>query len=154
MELGYRVSGSDLQTNISTKRLRDKGARIYKGHNGNHVLGANLVVTSSAINKENEEILAALKNNIEIIPRAEMLSRIMNQKYRIAISGTHGKTTTTSMISMLLEGMHLVLRLSVGRLMILAEMLNWAEEIIWWWKPMRAMVLFIAQSQFRNCDQY
>ena len=62
-----------------------------------------------------------------------MLSRIMNQKYRVAISGTHGKTTTTSMIGMLLEGMHLSLQwLSVVRLMILAEMLNWAEEIIWW----------------------
>ncbi len=114
LELGYRVSGSDLQTNISTKRLSDKGAQIYKGHSGNHVLGANLVVTSSAINKENEEILAALKNNIEIIPRAEMLSRIMNQKYRIAISGTHGKTTTTSMISMLLEGMHLEPTVAIG----------------------------------------
>lgn len=114
LELGYQVSGSDLQTNTSTKRLRDKGALIYKGHDGSHVLGAKLVVISSAINKENEEILAAQEHNIEIIPRAEMLSRIMNQKYRIAISGTHGKTTTTSMISMLLEGMHLEPTIAIG----------------------------------------
>ena len=114
LELGYQVSGSDLQTNTTTKRLSDRGALIYKGHDRNHVLGADLVVISSAINKENQEVLAAQEQNIEIIPRAEMLSRIMNQKHRIAISGTHGKTTTTSMISMLLEGMHLEPTIAIG----------------------------------------
>ncbi len=114
LELGYRVSGSDLQSNICTRRLKDKGAQIFKGHDGSHVCGADLVVISSAINKENKEVLAARENNIEIIPRAEMLSRIMNQKYRIAVSGTHGKTTTTSMISMLLEGMHLEPTIAIG----------------------------------------
>ena len=78
------------------------------------MLGANLVVISSAINKENQEVIAARQNNIEIIPRAEMLSRLMNQKYRIAVSGTHGKTTTTSMISLLLEGMDLDPTIAIG----------------------------------------
>ena len=114
LDLGYQVSGSDLNSNVSTKRLSDKGAVIYKGHDGSHVLGAGLVVISSAINKENQEVLAAHENNIEIIPRAEMLSRLMNQKYRIAVSGTHGKTTTTSMISMLLEGMNLDPTIAIG----------------------------------------
>ena len=114
LELGYQISGSDLKSNVSTKRLMDKGALIYKGHDGNHVLGAGLVVISSAINKENQEVLAARENNIEIIPRAEMLSRLMNQKYRIAVSGTHGKTTTTSMISLLLEGMNLDPTIAIG----------------------------------------
>ncbi len=114
LELGYQVSGSDLKSNVSTKRLTDKGAMIYKGHDGSHVLGAGLVVISSAINKENREVLAAHENNIEIIPRAEMLSRLMNQKHRIAVSGTHGKTTTTSMISLLLEGMNLDPTIAIG----------------------------------------
>ena len=114
LELGYQISGSDLQSNVSTKRLINKGALIYKGHNESNVVGANLVVISSAINEKNKEVLAARENNIEIIPRAEMLSRIMNQKYRIAVSGTHGKTTTTSMISMLLEGMHLDPTIAIG----------------------------------------
>ncbi len=114
LELGYQISGSDLNSNLSTKRLMDKGALIYKGHDGSHVLGANLVVISSAIKEENQEVVAAYENNIEVIPRAEMLSRLMNQKYRIAISGTHGKTSTTSMISLVLEGMNLDPTIAIG----------------------------------------
>lgn len=114
LDLGYQISGSDLQSNVSTKRLIEKGALIYKGHNSSNVVGANLVVLSSAISEENKEVLAARKNKIEIIPRAEMLSRIMKQKYRIAISGTHGKTTTSSMISLILEGMNLDPTIAIG----------------------------------------
>ncbi|MGE4412325.1 MAG: UDP-N-acetylmuramate--L-alanine ligase [Candidatus Caldatribacteriota bacterium] len=114
LELGYQVSGSDLQSNVSTERLSNKGALIYKGHHSSHVAGANLVVISSAINAENQEVLAARESNIEIISRAEMLSRIMQQKYRIAIAGTHGKTTTTSMISLLLEKMNLDPTIAIG----------------------------------------
>lgn len=114
LELGYQISGSDLNSNISTKRLIDKGALIYEGHDGSHVLGANLVVISSAIKEENQEVIAAYENNIEVIPRAEMLARLMNQKYRIAISGTHGKTSTTSMISLILEGMNLDPTIAIG----------------------------------------
>jgi len=114
LDLGYKISGSDLQSTIITKRLVNKGAMIYRGHHGSHISGANLVVISSAINEENKEVIAARKSKIEIIPRAEMLSRIMQQNYRIAVSGTHGKTTTTSMISLILEKMKLDPTVAIG----------------------------------------
>lgn len=114
LDLGYKISGSDLQSTIITKRLVNKGAMIFKGHHSSHISGANLVVISSAINEKNRELVAARKNNIEIIPRAEMLSRIMQQSHRIAVSGTHGKTTTTSMISLILEKMSLDPTIAIG----------------------------------------
>ena len=114
LDLGYEISGSDIQNTIITKRLTNKGAVIYKGHDGSHISGANLVVISSAIKEENKEVIAARENKIEIIPRAEMLSRIMQQSYRIAVSGTHGKTTTTSMISLILEKMNLDPTIAIG----------------------------------------
>lgn len=114
LDLGYEVSGSDLQSTLVTKRLMNKGATIFKGHHGSHISGANLVVISSAIKNKNQEVIAAKEKNIEIIPRAEMLCRIMNQSHRIAISGTHGKTTTTSMISLILEKMNLDPTIAIG----------------------------------------
>jgi UDP-N-acetylmuramate--alanine ligase len=114
LDLGYKISGSDLQSTIITRRLVDKGAMIFKGHHSSNISGANLVVISSAINNENKEVIAARENNIEIIPRAEMLSRIMQQSHRIAVSGTHGKTTTTSMISLILERMSLDPTIAIG----------------------------------------
>lgn len=114
LDLGYSISGSDLQSTIVTKRLTSKGAMIYKGHDGSHISGANLVVISSAINEENQEVIEAKKKKIEIIPRAEMLSRIMHQNHRIAVAGTHGKTTTTSMISLILEKMNLDPTIAIG----------------------------------------
>jgi len=114
LDLGYDISGSDLQSTLITKRLSNKGAMIYKGHNGGNISGANLVVISSAISEENKELVAARQNKIEIIPRAEMLSRIMQQKYRIAVAGTHGKTTTTSMISLILEKKNMDPTIAIG----------------------------------------
>lgn len=114
LDLGYTISGSDLQSTIITKRLINKGAMVYRGHHGSHISGANLVVISSAINEGNMEVIAARENNITIIPRAEMLSRIMQQNHRIAVSGTHGKTTTTSMISLILERMKLDPTIAIG----------------------------------------
>ncbi|MFW6148439.1 MAG: UDP-N-acetylmuramate--L-alanine ligase, partial [Atribacterota bacterium] len=114
LDLGYKISGSDLKSTVITRRLMNKGAMIYKGHHSSHISGVNLVVISSAINKENKEVIAARENNIEVIPRAEMLSRIMQQSHRIAVSGTHGKTTTTSMISMILEKMNLDPTVAIG----------------------------------------
>lgn len=114
LDLGYEISGSDLQSTLITRRLVNKGAMIYKGHDGSHISGADLVVISSAINEKNKEVVAARENHIEIIPRAEMLSRIMLQKHRIAVSGTHGKTTTTSMISLILEKMNLDPTIAIG----------------------------------------
>ena len=101
--LGYKISGSDITSSKITKRLEDKGAIIFKGHNKKNIEGADLIVISSAIPEDNLEIMEATEKNIKIIKRAEMLAKIMENKYGIAIAGTHGKTTTSSMISLLLE---------------------------------------------------
>ena len=114
LDLGYKISGSDIRSTLVTQRLIAKGAMIFQGHDSRYVAGADLVVVSSAINEQNKEVIAARKNHIEVIPRAEMLSRIMQQKHRIAVSGTHGKTTTTSMISLILERMHLDPTIAIG----------------------------------------
>lgn len=103
LDSGYKISGSDIVTSKITKRLADKGAIIFKGHNENNVEEADLVVISSAISESNSEIRGAIDRKITIIKRAEMLARLMNNKYGIAVAGTHGKSTTASMISLLLE---------------------------------------------------
>ena len=103
LDSGHKISGSDIATSKITKRLADKGATIFKGHNEDNVEGADLVVISSAIPESNSEIKGARDRKITIIKRAEMLARLMDNKYGIAIAGTHGKSTTASMISLLLE---------------------------------------------------
>jgi len=103
LDLGYKISGSDIISSKITKRLADKGAAIFKGHNENNIEGADLIVVSSAIPESNPEIRGAMEKDIKVIKRAEMLAKIMENRYGIAIAGTHGKTTTTSMISLLLE---------------------------------------------------
>jgi len=103
LDSGHKISGSDIVTSKITKRLADKGATIFKGHNENNVEYADLVVISSAIPESNSEIKGARDRKITIIKRAEMLARLMDNKYGIAVAGTHGKSTTASMISLLLE---------------------------------------------------
>jgi UDP-N-acetylmuramate--alanine ligase len=103
LDSGHKISGSDIVTSKITKRLADKGATIFKGHNEDNVEGADLVVISSAIPESNSEIKGARDRKITIIKRAEMLARLMDNKYGIAIAGTHGKSSTASMISLLLE---------------------------------------------------
>ena len=103
LDLNYQVSGSDLKTSKITARLKKKGATIFKDHHENNIKGADLVVISSAISPDNPEVKGAIKKNIKLIRRAEMLAKIVEDKKLIAVSGTHGKTTTTSMISLLLE---------------------------------------------------
>ncbi|MCX7846075.1 MAG: UDP-N-acetylmuramate--L-alanine ligase [Dictyoglomaceae bacterium] len=102
-ERGYRVSGSDLQENLSTIRLRAKGVEIYFGHKAEQVEGAQLVVVSSAIPEDNEELMAAREKKIPILQRGELLALLTKEKKSIIVSGAHGKTTTTSMIAMVLE---------------------------------------------------
>ena len=103
--LGYRVSGSDLADNTMTERLREQGVTVYKGHQAEHVSGADVVVVSTAINPANPELQAAREQRIPIIKRAEMLAELMRFRHGIAIAGTHGKTTTTSLVtSLLVEG--------------------------------------------------
>ena len=98
--LGYRVSGSDLNESIITRRLSSLGCTVYQGHDSAWTAGADVVVTSSAIAADNPEVLAAREQNIPVVPRAEMLAELMRlKKYGIAIAGSHGKTSTTSMVS-------------------------------------------------------
>ncbi|MEA1967704.1 MAG: UDP-N-acetylmuramate--L-alanine ligase [Thermodesulfobacteriota bacterium] len=99
MGLGYRVSGSDLKSGPILERLENSGAVIYKGHKKEQVASADVVVTSTAIPKNNCEVVEAEKRAVPIIQRAEMLAEIMRFKYSIAVSGAHGKTSTTAMIS-------------------------------------------------------
>lgn len=99
---GYRVSGSDLANNGLTKRLGSIGAEIYHGHAAEYVSNADVVVRSSAVAEDNVELVRARELHIPIVPRAEMLGELMRFRYGIAIAGTHGKTTTTSLITSIL----------------------------------------------------
>ncbi len=99
IDMGYTISGSDLKLSQITKRLEEKGGTIFRNHNKEQIEGANVIVTSTAIDAENPEVIHARKLNIPIIPRAEMLAELMRIKYSIAISGAHGKTSTTSMVA-------------------------------------------------------
>ncbi|NOR14121.1 MAG: UDP-N-acetylmuramate--L-alanine ligase [Candidatus Aminicenantes bacterium] len=103
LNLGYQVSGSDLAENQSTKRLADLGANISIGHREEQIGDADVVVISSAIREDNSEVIAARKFKIPVIPRAEMLAELMRLKNGIAVAGSHGKTSTTSMIAEVLE---------------------------------------------------
>jgi UDP-N-acetylmuramate--alanine ligase len=102
LNLGYKVSGSDLKSSAVTRRLADLGAAVFEGHRAEHVAGAEVVVTSSAISVENPEVAEAHAQHIPVIQRAEMLAELMRLKYGIAIAGMHGKTTTTSMVASVL----------------------------------------------------
>jgi UDP-N-acetylmuramate--alanine ligase len=102
VNLDFNVSGSDLADNAVTKRLVSFGAVVYKGHAKENVKNADVVVVSTAVNEQNPEIIAARENNIPVIPRALMLAELMRFKQGIAVAGTHGKTTTTSLIASIL----------------------------------------------------
>jgi UDP-N-acetylmuramate--alanine ligase len=102
LNLGYKVSGSDLKSSSVTQRLAGLGATTFEGHHAENIAGAEVVVTSSAIAKENPEVTEAHKHHIPVIQRAEMLAELMRLKYGIAIAGMHGKTTTTSMVAAVL----------------------------------------------------
>src|SRR5512143_339920 len=101
--LGYEVTGSDLKRSDVTTRLERLGIRVSEGHDARHVGGADVVVFSSAVRNTNPEIVEAERRRIPVIPRAEMLAELMRLRYGIAVAGAHGKTTTTSMIAMVLE---------------------------------------------------
>ena len=102
LTLGYKVSGSDLASNASTKRLAKLGAAIAQGHAAEHIAAADAVVVSTAVSPSNPEVLAARTRRVPVVPRAVMLAELMRLKQGIAIAGTHGKTTTTSLVASVL----------------------------------------------------
>src|ERR1700678_3527745 len=102
LNLGYKISGSDLKSSTVTQRLATLGAIIFEGHGAANVVGADVVVTSSAISVDNAEVAEARRLHLPVIQRAEMLAELMRLKYGIAIAGMHGKTTTTSMVAAVL----------------------------------------------------
>jgi len=102
LNLGYEISGSDLVMTDITQRLDSMGAAIHRGHNASHIGNADVVVTSTAVRPDNPEVLSAHRRNIPVIPRAEMLAELLKMKFSIAVSGSHGKTTTTSIVATLL----------------------------------------------------
>ena len=105
LNLGYAVQGSDLKAGEATRRLERLGARVMIGHRAEHVDGADVVVVSSAIDASNPEVAQALAGRVPVVKRAEMLGELMRFRYSIAVAGTHGKTTTTSLVaSVLAEG--------------------------------------------------
>jgi UDP-N-acetylmuramate--alanine ligase len=107
LTLGYHVSGTDLKTSDTTRRLTSLGATIAQGHGAEHLGAADVVVISSAVRPTNPEVVAARERGIPVIPRAEMLSELMRLKYGIAVAGSHGKTTTTSLVATILHAAEL-----------------------------------------------
>ena len=104
LNLGHSVTGSDLKASKTTERLRELGARITIGHDPENLGDADVVVISSAVKESNSEVAAAKSRGIPVIPRAEMLAELMRLKYGIAVAGSHGKTTTTTMVANVLSG--------------------------------------------------
>jgi len=103
LNLGYTVSGSDLRLSSVTGHLQALGARVFEGHAADNVEGAHVVVSSSAVRPSNPELTEARQRGVPVIPRAEMLAELMRLKYGIAVAGSHGKTTTTSMLALVLD---------------------------------------------------
>jgi len=102
LNMGYRITGSDLKRTETVERLAELGAKVFIGHDATHVEGAHVVVYSSAVAKDNVEVQGARQRGLPVIARAEMLAELMRLKYGIAVAGTHGKTTTTSMVAAVL----------------------------------------------------
>ena len=104
INLGYEVTGSDLEEGATVRRLQSLGARITRGHAAAHLGDADVVVVSSAVRPDNPEVQEGRRRQIPVIPRAEMLAELMRIKYGVAVAGSHGKTTTTSMVAQILSG--------------------------------------------------
>src|SRR5712671_6206748 len=107
VNLGYTVKGSDVVDSANVNRLRDKGIAVAIGHKAENVAGADVLVVSTAIKRDNPELVAARAQRLPVVRRAEMLAELMRLKSCVAIAGTHGKTTTTSLVATLLEAGHL-----------------------------------------------
>ena len=107
LNMGYSISGSDIAISKNTERLREMGTDIFIGHDKSNVSGVDVVVCSSAVNEQNPEVISARAARVPIVPRAEMLAELMRYRHGIAVAGTHGKTTTTSIITSIFAEAHL-----------------------------------------------
>src|SRR5499425_2311552 len=114
LNLGYQISGSDLKLSPTTERLAGMGARVSEGHAAPNVTGARALVVSSAVDEQNPAVQEARRLQIPVIPRGELLAELMRLKYGIAVAGSHGKTTTTSMIATILNAVGLDPTVVVG----------------------------------------
>src|SRR5262249_32235492 len=114
LNLGYTISGSDLKMSPITDRLAAAGATIYEGHSAANVAGAKALVVSSAVDVQNPEVIEARRLQIPVIPRGELLAELMRLKFGIAVAGSHGKDTTTSMIATILNAVGLDPTVVVG----------------------------------------
>src|SRR6476469_5201832 len=103
LNLGYSISGSDVKLSPITDRLQHMGARVFEGHAASNIAGARALVVSSAVDEQNPEVLEARRLQIPVIPRGELLAELMRLKYGVAVAGSHGKTTTTSMAATILN---------------------------------------------------
>lgn len=149
--LGYTVSGSDLADNAATRRLAALGVKVHKGHRAENIEGADAVVVSTAVPETNLEVVAAREKKIPIVPRAMMLAELMRLKQGIAIAGTHGKTTTTSLVASCLSeaGMDPTFVIG-GKLTAAARTRALARAISWWRRPTsRTPPFFISRRWWR-----
>ncbi len=146
--LGYQVSGSDVASNAVTEQLKSSGVKIYHSHSVENVSDVDVVVTSTAISSENIEVEAAKANRIPVVPRAEMLAELMRFSHGIAVAGTHGKTTTTSLVTSILEEAGLDPTYVIGgKLISSSTHARLGKVNTWSQKPMRVMLRFYTCSR-------
>ena len=136
MNLGYTVQGSDASDNANVRRLSEKGIRTFVGHSASNVEDAALVVVSTAIQRDNPELVAARERRLPVVRRAEMLAELMRFKSCVAIAGTHGKTTTTSLVATLLDAGNMdPTVINGGIINAYGTNAAWVRASGWWWRP-------------------
>ncbi len=134
--LGYTVQGSDMADNYNVARLRKAGVTVHIGHQADNLGDAQVVVTSTAVRKDNPEVVEARARYLPLVRRAEMLAELMRFKSCVAVGGTHGKTTTTSLVAALLDAVASTRPSSMAASsMPTAPMPGSARATGWWWRP-------------------